>query len=207
MIKMDELSELAKKYGTDKFSHKYTPVYNEIFQYIRNDVRKVLEIGIEGGCSLKMWGKYFPNARVYGVDILDMELILSRIRVDGTEMSRDNIIIGDIIDIKTIEKIKLCVGNNIDIIIDDGSHLSKDQIFTFNELFLLLKDKGYYIIEDINTETGFGTDTVNYIKSLIKCSEVTKNDSHIVKNLYSTEFYNNIIIIRKGKPEMVFYYT
>lgn len=203
---MDELSELAKKYGTDKLLHRYTSIYNEKFRYIKNDVKKVLEIGIEGGCSLKMWGKYFPNARICGIDILDIELVLSRIRTDGTEIPRDNIIIGDITDVRTIEKIKRNVGNNIDIIIDDGSHLSKEQIFAFNELFLLLKDKGYYIIEDINTVTGFGTNTVNYIKSLVKCSEVTENDSVIVKNLYSVEFFSNIIIIRKGKPKMIFYY-
>ncbi len=218
---MDELSKFGERYGTDKFLHGYTLIYNEKFQYIKNDVRKVLEIGVEGGCSLKMWREYFTNAHIYGVDILDIDTILARIgeerllkteingtKIYGTEISRISIITGDITDVKTIEKIKHDVGNDIDIIIDDGSHLSKDQIFTFNELFLLLKDggKGYYIIEDINTKTGYGVDTVNYIKSLVKCSEIEDGDSNIVKNLYSTEFFNNIIIIRKGKPEMVFYY-
>lgn len=210
-INMDELSELAKKYGTDKFLHGYTHIYDEKFCWMRNDVKKILEIGVEGGCSLKMWTRYFPNAHIYGVDILDIETILARIRVeivDETEMSRISVITGDITDVKTIERIKRDVGNNIDIIIDDGSHLSKDQIFAFNELFLLLKDggKGYYIIEDIDTKTGYGIDTVDYIKSLVKCSELVDNDSDVVKNLYSAEFFNNIIIIRKGKSKMVFYY-
>ena len=38
-----------------------------------------------------------------------------------------------------------------DVIIDDGSHLSFHQLFTFHHLFDALKDGGIYVIEDVHT--------------------------------------------------------
>ena len=67
---MKTLTEIAKKYNTDKGSyHTFTDFYAEHFDNIRNDVLSLLEIGILRGASLKMWHDYFINAEIYGIDI------------------------------------------------------------------------------------------------------------------------------------------
>jgi demethylmacrocin O-methyltransferase len=51
-----------------------------------------------------------------------------------------------------------------DIIIDDGSHVNKDVIKTFNFLFPFLSENGLYFIEDIQTSymPNWGGDGVNF---------------------------------------------
>ena len=76
---MDKLSELAVKYGTDKWnSHYYTQHYEDSFLHLRNKEIKLLEIGVggyehknEGGNSLRMWKDYFPKGEIYAFDIED----------------------------------------------------------------------------------------------------------------------------------------
>ncbi len=184
----DELSLLAKKYATDKYDHRYTPIYNEKFSGIRNDVKKVLEIGAGDGNSLRMWSEYFPNALIYGAD--NREVCVQACR--DLNIPRTEVIFGDITGPKTIDDVKKIVGNDIDIIIDDASHMSNDMIYTFNELFFLLKDNGYYIIQ--------------YFKNLVRCKALKENDSIFEKNIISIEFYNFLIFIKKGVPDMIFDY-
>ena len=47
----------------------YTDLYAPLFDGIREDVTKVLEIGVETGRSHRLWLEYFPNATIYGFDI------------------------------------------------------------------------------------------------------------------------------------------
>ena len=56
--------------GSDKLVvHNYPVAYEEMFEPIRNKVQNVLEVGVAGGWSLKIWEEYFPNATIHGVDI------------------------------------------------------------------------------------------------------------------------------------------
>lgn len=202
----DELSLLAKKFATDKYDHRYTPIYNEKFYHIRNDIKKVLEIGAGDGNSLRMWNEYFPNASIYGVD--NRECCIQ----NCSGIPRTEVILGDITKIETIEKIKRIVGNDVDIIIDDASHMSNDMIYAFNNLFSLLKDsdgigRGLYIIEDVETvDFGGGVEATQFFKNLARCKVLKDNDSWIERNIISIEFHNFLIFIRKGIPDMIFDY-
>ena len=49
------LVELAKKYDVDMLELGYLEHYEKRFDDIRLDVKKVLEIGVETGCSDRMW--------------------------------------------------------------------------------------------------------------------------------------------------------
>jgi len=62
--KFGTLTNLADKYGTDKGSenHYYTEVYEYFFLPIKHKARKICEIGIGEGASMKMFKDYFPNA-------------------------------------------------------------------------------------------------------------------------------------------------
>ncbi len=62
------LSELGRKYGTDKVDHGYCDVYHQAFEKKRQEVTAVMEIGVFFGASIRMWKDYFPNAVIHGVD-------------------------------------------------------------------------------------------------------------------------------------------
>jgi len=139
------LQALGKKYNTDKShpSHSfqgktYCDTYDRYFRDIRHEVKCVVEIGVLGGSSIKMWEEYFPNAVIYGIDIDD--------RAKVYESERIKIIIGDQNDADFLLKIKNEIGN-IDILIDDGSHINRHIIHTYS----VLKDnvKKFYIVEDL----------------------------------------------------------
>ena len=65
---MNNLTEIARKYNVDKDALGYLKHYESKFDSIRNDVDKVLEIGLDTGGSHLMWLDYFPNANVYAMD-------------------------------------------------------------------------------------------------------------------------------------------
>lgn len=139
---MLKLKEIYQKYcsdsdidGGDKGTiHSYIDNYYEkSLEPIRNKARRIVEIGINNGHSLKMWKEYFYNhSNLIGVDINDIQLPgVKTIKGDATLEETFNGI------------------DNIDIVIDDGSHKFKHQILTFNILFPRLNEGGIYIIEDI----------------------------------------------------------
>lgn len=69
--------------------------------------------------------------------------------------------------LKTIKE-KFSV-ENFDIIIDDGSHILSDQLFSINYFYKYLKKDGYYVIEDYKFP--------NYFK---RCNDVKDNTIDIL---------------------------
>ena len=60
----------------------------------------------------------------------------------------------------------------IDIIIDDASHIPNHQLKTFTEMFRILKNKGIYVIEELDIFQSFDnfrllSTVCNIIESLI----------------------------------------
>ena len=85
--------------------------------------------------SVKMWEEYFPNATIYGFDIDQ--------KCTKFENGRVKIIIGDQNKLEDLKKIP----GDLDVIIDDGSHVEEHVIKTFNYLFTeKLNIGGKYII-------------------------------------------------------------
>ena len=115
------------------------------FTYLKEQDIFILEIGVSGGGSLKMWYEYFPNATIIGLDIND-ESELSNDRTHVYQLDQSN-------DYQLESFVKQCEekGYEFDIIIDDGSHHMRDQQVTLGYLFPLLKSKGIYVIEDLHT--------------------------------------------------------
>ena len=163
-MKETELCKLAYKYRTDKcpkIRHSYTPFYHELFKNIRNDVKKVFEMGIGfpgtmghvekvtghphiAGASLMMWRDYFPNAQVYGAD-WD-----GRAMVEGEE--RIKTFIMDERYPQDVKAIMHEVGaRGIDIFIDDGAHEHHVQILLAKTVLPFLKKDVIYIIEDVHS--------------------------------------------------------
>jgi hypothetical protein len=150
-----DLDALAAYYGTDKGSqgplaHNYTPPYQRHFGPRRKTIQSVLEIGVggtspwggyetpEGGQSLRMWRRYFPNASIVGVDVYHKEIPGSRIHFEQ----------GNATDPEFIERLIQTYGP-FDVVIDDGSHIGHEIIASFELLFEAVKAGGFYVIEDL----------------------------------------------------------
>jgi len=138
------LCKLALKYKSDKCrrlgKHTYTQYYYELLKSKRKTIKKVLEIGIGKGASLLMWRDFFPNAKIYGADYRESSLI-KRDRIESIlcDQRRKNHLT-NLID---------SIGPNIDLIIDNGSHQPRYQVFTCVTLMPLIKKGVIYIIEDV----------------------------------------------------------
>jgi hypothetical protein len=159
-----ELCNLFYKYGADKcpqIYHSYSLKYYELLKKYKEKFDNVLEIGIgtnelmkpivgdkyQVGASLKAWKDFFINATIFGLDI-DNDVLFEedRIKCFYTDQSDKNELIN------SINKIRNYKNNNnllFDLILDDGSHILKHQLLTFNTIFKYLKNGGIYIIEDI----------------------------------------------------------
>ena len=140
-----ELCSLADKYGSDKGpkGHNYTPIYHELMCSSKETTRIVVEIGVLNGASIRMWLDYFPGATVFAIDI--DHKALSRLvssRFPGSE--RVVPILGSQEDPNTWRNIP----NNVDFIIDDGSHIPEHQMKTLENNFCILTSHGMWIIED-----------------------------------------------------------
>jgi len=138
------LCALAEKYGTDKrpepLGHGYTHYYHSLFAGREESIRKVVEIGIDTGASLRMWRDYFPLAMIYGLDCDEKKLIYEE-RIDSYPC--DQASSGSLFDASAR------IGNKIDFMIDDGSHESHHQIESAKTFVPLLSPGGIYVIEDV----------------------------------------------------------
>ncbi len=134
---------MAYKYGSDKcpqIKHPFTPVYFGLLKDKRKSTKKVLEIGIGGGASLLMWRDFFPNAQIYGADILPLALYNDE---------RIKSFICDQTNKEDLQRLVDNIGPDVDLIVDDGSHKTEDQIFTCLTLMPIVNKKVIYIIEDV----------------------------------------------------------
>ena len=138
------LDDIFDKYDTDKQAtfHNYTRQYEGLFRDFRDKPIKYLEIGVHNGGSIRAMREVFKNATsIVGIDI--------DARCKQTEDTGKNIFveIGDAMDPSFIKSITQKYGH-FDIILDDGSHVNKDVIGTFEILYPLLNDNGLYVVED-----------------------------------------------------------
>ena len=139
---MASLCELATKYGTDKKpeNHNYTPVYSYLMA--GKTVKRVLEIGIAAGESLRMWEEAFPEAEIWGIDHEESKMIdAGRIHTKLCDQ-------GDVIALCAL--VKSLEGKQFDLIVDDGSHELKHQALSATVLMSLLAVDGFYVIEDVS---------------------------------------------------------
>ena len=163
------LSELARKFGTDKLSHGYCDTYETVLQPFKDNSFNFLEIGVFFGSSIKMWSNYFKNATIYGADTFEGKQGNGNIFDNADNFfnevtnNKDNYKNVELVklDQSNEEELKLfvqdCNNKNIKfkVILDDGSHLMRDQQISFFYLFDLLEDGGIFIMEDIHSSQDY----------------------------------------------------
>jgi len=141
---MSNLNDIALFYGTDKSSawHNYCAKYEKYLPFNPESKLKILEIGVLKGESLKTWKDYYPHAFIVGVDIDP-----SCIKYAEEQIAIE---IGSQTDGKFLAGVIKKHGP-FDLIIDDGSHINSDVIFSFKYLFKSLIPQGIYVVEDCGT--------------------------------------------------------
>jgi hypothetical protein len=202
------VDKIFEKYGVDKYfngqyGHNYSFFYNMVLSNIKKENINMLEIGIASGRSLKMWDEYFKNSNIYGWDIIDC-----------FGMDTDNIKTF-IVDQGNEEQINRFLNSNkieFDFIIDDGSHMFKDQCISLFNLFPVLKSGGVYIIEDMWHETfdcflklGYKKDYYGLVDTSIK--NLIKKDriNYVLDNLICCQKNNVIFSSGEDKSDHQFY--
>jgi hypothetical protein len=161
-----------KQYDTDKFSHGYIEFYEPYFNQIK-DCKNILEIGVYNGGSLQYLSDKFPNANIYGIDIVnkkqyDTERIKTYIL---NQENRDELY-------KFLEEVNV----EFDLIIDDGGHMMKEQQVSFGVLFKKLKGGGIYVLEDLHTSR------------LEQLGAITPNDLITTLDMLNVLYYNKKLI-------------
>ena len=208
---MENLAQIGKKYPTSKNRTGFIPIYESYFDCLREKGINILEIGVDKGDSLRLWRDYFTKAKICGLDIVKKDFSINNVEIFCGDQSDHNFLS------KIVEKY-----GKFDIIIDDGSHVSKHIISSFNYLFDYLSENGLYIIEDLQTSyiPRFGGSrlnlnkkktSMNFIKTLFDSINYEHNDKPFFKKsiydgkIKSVHFYQNISIIRKGESVKYFY--
>jgi len=170
---MSSLREIAVKYSCDKDDLGYTKHYENKFEGIRNDVTKILEIGLNTGGSHLMWLDYFPNANVYAMDnrivyedkVYDKRTKKDMVMVNGwnqRDTERSFIFRGDQSNVEDLNKFADENGDDFDIIVDDGGHSMRQQQISLKVLYDKLKENGIYVIEDLHSSSNQWNELYGY---------------------------------------------
>ena len=168
------LTEIANEEATDKGTsgpiaprgHNYTDIYDCYLSEMRDKRITLLEIGLGvqgpnptdvwlggrnplGGASMRMWYRYFPKARILGIDINPATFL------DNERIHTGVVDQGNPTQLRTFLK-ELDI-ESVDVIIDDGSHRPDHQQISLSTLFPFLAPNGLYFIEDLMAN-GLGDD-------------------------------------------------
>lgn len=154
-----DLGVLFNKYGSDKASvHDYHRVYGPLIAANRNKALRILEIGLgtndpdlvsnmgltgRPGASLRAFRDFLPNAILFGADI-DRKILFREERIETVFVDQTKP--------EAFSEL-LRLGNDFDIIIDDGLHAPDANLATMSFALRTLKPGGIFIIEDISVQS------------------------------------------------------
>jgi hypothetical protein len=186
----------------DKWIH-YFDIYERHLSPFKGKDVTMLEIGVSHGGSLQMWKDYFGSAsEIYGVDINP--------ECKKFEEPGIRIFIGSQSDRSFLKELVRELPRP-DIIIDDGGHMMKQQIISFQELYDHLKEGGVYICEDLHTSYWLShggayrrkSSFIEYSKGLIdRINAWHSRQKNLIpdkytKTIYGLHFYDSVLVIDK----------
>ena len=164
---------------------------------------------------MQLWREYFGRrAVIFGIDIsescADLGVSEAEIRIGS---QTDTVFLASVVEEM----------GGLDVVIDDGSHLSSDVITTLNFLFPHLSDGGHYIIEDTHTSLwpkwGGGlrrqSSSIEALKSVVdmlhhpyyKARPGKRRVRISEKSVESIQFYDSVVILKKreSRPPALFF--
>jgi hypothetical protein len=136
----DASYSLQQELSDKVYWHGYVPFYEQFFQ--DRSFKNIAEFGVFQGNSIRWFLKRFPNAKIYGADILTLQ---SNWPVDErfhfTQLDQGN-----------QEQVRKFLHQaDFDLILEDGSHFPHHQVSCLIEGLKVLRSGGMYILEDIQT--------------------------------------------------------
>ena len=154
-----KLGELFEYYGSDKsVTHDYHKLYGEILCNF-DSIEKIFEIGLgtnnldvvsnmgrkgKPGASLRAFRDACNSAQLIGADF-DRRILFSEERI--------NTFFVDQTDLNTFNQLNNKIGDNYDLMIDDGLHSPNIKLHSLKFFLNKIKIGGYAVIEDINFQS------------------------------------------------------
>lgn len=204
---INQYTQPYKRKNSKITAHGYAKFYEDLFKPIKDKPLKILELGSFYGNASAALFFYFRNSLIHSADINpDMYKYkgsrLKNFFVDSS--SRESII-------KNI----LNQDKEFNIIIEDASHMLKDQIISLFMLFPKIKKGGIFIIEEIDfpekkedMRIGQNMPDLKTILKKIQSNEdfdteyINKNEKeYFISNVSSISFFkgnlNELVVIRK----------
>lgn len=137
---LDSLGILAGTVSKSSLWGDYLRHYQREFWPFRDQQINVIEIGIAGGGSLRMWADFFTKAQIVGIDINPncRRFADDRVAVEVGSQADPDFLTG------------VCDRYSPTIVIDDGSHQADHIRFTFEHVFPRVAPGGCYVIEDLH---------------------------------------------------------
>jgi hypothetical protein len=123
--------EILTGHETDKAVHGYLEVYDRLI----TNPKRLLEIGVNRGASLRLWQDMWPDCEVHGVELFSVGGVVVHV--------------GDAYTYGMVQRLP----GPFDVIIDDGSHTLASQLFVVEHYTRLLAVGGVLVVEDIPDET------------------------------------------------------
>lgn len=209
---------------SDKWSI-YIREYERLFAPYRGLELALLEIGVQNGGSLEIWGKYFQSAR----SIVGCEIDEECRKLEFSD-PRISLVIGDANSDEA--ECQIAMASEIfDLIIDDSSHHSADIVRAFFRYFPRVADGGLYVVEDLHCSYwqefeggifdhrssmaflksladvvnhehwGLSHSRTEFLEKFSSTYSVTIEES-LLAEIHSIEFVNSLCFIRKAEPSM-----
>ena len=196
------MSDSFKSFETSKYyytKHKnYFKIYDHIFKKYIGKKIILVEVGVLNGGSLFMWRNFFDsNAEIIGIDLNP--------NAKKWEKHGFKIFIGNQSDPSFWKSFFKKIGN-VDVVIDDGGHTNKQQIFTLLETIPNINDNGMLVVEDVHSSymTKFRNPSkysfINFSKIIVdqlnlRSKVVNKEKMNFLQEkIFSVEFYQSIAV-------------
>ena len=203
--KKTTLDYLFKKYETDKsnIGHGFTKYYTNHLNRLKKKRINFLEIGSARGGSAAAFVHYFDKSNIFCLDV-NLTLVKyksGKINFFGLDSSNPKMLSKFLKNIEEKFSVK-----KFDVIIDDGSHILSDQLFSINYFYKYLKKGGYYIIEDYKFPNYFkrcndvDENTIDILIKKLKNKKIVK--SQILQNNTINKLYKAKIFTYKGRTKI-----
>ena len=203
----NQYSKPSKQNDKKIIAHGYAKIYEKYLKEHKEKNLNIIELGSFYGNASAAFYFYFKNSQIYSADINpDMYLYSSKRLINFfTDTSSRS----------SIEKHILKKNIEFDLIIEDASHMLKDQIISLFILFKNLKSGGFFIVEEIDfpekrEDMRVGQESPNLKTILNKIINKENFDSkyineneknYFLENFDTIKFYtgniNEIAIIKK----------
>ncbi len=204
---INQYAQPSKQDGKKIIAHGYAKIYEKYLKDNKNRILSIIELGSFYGNASAAFFFYFKNAKIYSADINpDMYLYSSkRLKNFFTDTSSRS----------SIEKNIINKNIKFDLIIEDASHMLRDQIISLFTLFRTLNSGGLFIVEEIDFPEKREDMRINQdfpdLKTILKkimnkenfnSKYISENEKlFFLDNVETIKFYNGnineIVVIKK----------